>query len=108
MPSQFINANAALTTTEATVFTANAAGLRSAIVHGLYVSNTSDLTGTVVTLKVYDSSAGTSREILHKVPIAPNSTLVLEKPINLEPNDELRAFSSNIYCNAFASILLIS
>jgi len=108
MPSQFVNAHKALNTTTQSVFTANQSGLKGAVIHGLYVSNTSDLTGTTVDLSVYDSSSGSSRKILNKVPIAPNSTLVLEKPINLEPNDELRASSGNIYCEAFASVLLLT
>ena len=108
MPSTFLNAHRALTTTESTIYTANAVGTRSVVIHGLYFSNTSDLTGTTVTLSVYDSVTTTTRKILNKVPIAPNSTLVLEKPINLKPNDELRAEASNIYCEAFASVLLLT
>lgn len=108
MPSTFLNAHRALTTTDTTVYTANSPGTRSVVIHGLYFSNTSDLTGTTVTLSVYDATTTTLRRILNKVPIAPNSTLVLEKPINLKPNDELRAKSSNIYCEAFASVLLLT
>lgn len=108
MASTFINAHAELSPTESSIFVANTVGLRSAVVHGIFIANTGDLSGTLITLKVYDSSANTERKILNKIPIAPNSTLVLEKPINLEPNDELRAFSSNIYCSVFASILLIT
>ena len=108
MPSTFLNAHSALTPVEATVYTASTPGTRSVVIHGLYFSNTSDLTGTTVTLNVYDASTSTSRKILNKVAIAPNSTLVLEKPINLKPNDQLRASSSNIYCEVFASVLLLT
>jgi hypothetical protein len=108
MPSSFVNANASLSTTKQTLFAASQPGLRAAVIHGLYISNTSDLTGTTVTLIFYDGTTLQEREILHATPIGPNSTLVLEKPINLKPLDELRAKTTNNYCQAFASILLLT
>jgi hypothetical protein len=107
MASSFINASKTLTSISQDVYTAPS-GARSAVVHSIYFSCTSDLSGTSVTLTVYDSVGLTTKKVLNNVPIAPNSTLVLEKPINLKPNDKLSAQAANSFCDMVASILLIT
>lgn len=107
MASSFINASKTLTSVSQDLYTAPSTA-KSAVVHSMYFSCTSDLSGTSVTLSVYDSVGLTTKKVLNNVPIAPNSTLVLEKPINLKPNDKLTALAANAFCDVVASVLLIT
>ena len=60
----------------------------------------------VLQLFVTDSSAGTTFHIMKTVDVPADSTLVIEKPINLEAGDILKAIASATGdLEAFASIL---
>lgn len=89
-------------TTYSTVYSAS--GI--AVIHAVYISNNS-IGGTAeVTLEVVDDSSGVNIPILDKVPLRANTTLVLEKPINLETSDSLRIKSSTgVAITAFASVM---
>ena len=59
-----------------------------------------------VDITVTDSSAGTTFHIMKTVDVPADSTLVIEKPINLEAGDILKAIASATGdLEAFASIL---
>ena len=104
MASSFKNASCAVGITPTVIYTAGAA-LNAAVIHGLFFANT-NLSATVsITLEVFDNSAATTRKILDTVPVPPNTTLSIDKPINLEPNDIIRATATSAEIDAFASVL---
>ena len=85
MASSFKNASVTISAinTDTTFYTASS--VLSAVIHGLYIANKHATANVQVTLKVIDSSeSNAERVILHKVPIPPNTTMSLDKPINLE------------------------
>lgn len=85
-----------------TVYTA--AG--TTVVHAMYISNNSIGSNAEVVLEVVDDSASVNIPILDKVPLRSNTTLVLEKPINLEANDSVRIKSNTgVAITAFASVM---
>ena len=85
MASSFKNASHTISAadTDETMYTANAANQVAAIIHGLYIANKHATSNVQITLKVYDNSATSDNIVLSKVPIQPNTTLSLDKPINL-------------------------
>ena len=107
MASSFKNASHTISAadTDETMYTANAANQVAAIIHGLYIANKHATSNVQITLKVYDNSATSDNIVLSKVPIPPNTTLSLDRPINLEANDELRVASTHTDCEIFASVL---
>lgn len=107
MASSFVNATMSLGISVQDIYTAPST-VKSSVVHALYFSCTSDTSGTAVTLTIYDSLTSNTRKILNNVPIAPNSTLVLEKPINLKPNDKISASCVNTFCDVVASVLQVT
>lgn len=109
MASSFKNATVAVGTSNTTIYTApSSPTIKSAVVHGLFFANT-DGTATVnVTLQLVDTSSSISRNILYEVPVPPNTTLSVDKPINLEPQDVIRASASSANLDCVASILELS
>jgi len=101
----FKNATVAIPDTNtnySTLYTATS----TTVIHTVYISNNSVGANADVILEVVDNSATINIPILDKVPLRANTTLVLEKPINLEANDSLR-MKSNTGCpiTAFASVM---
>jgi hypothetical protein len=93
---------AAADTTFSTVYTAP--GI--AVIHAMYISNNSIGSNAEVTLQVNDGSSGIDIPILDRVPIRSNTTLVLEKPINLETGDSIKIKSATgVAVTAFASVM---
>ena len=107
MASSFKNAHTAVGTSATTVYTCGAA-LNSSVIHGMFFANTHGSANVNVTLELVDSSSGSSRKILDAVPVPPNTTLSIDKPINLEPNDSIQATASSANCDAVASVLELS
>tara|TARA_S200000501_G_scaffold60936_3_gene51485 strand:- start:18160 stop:18492 length:333 start_codon:yes stop_codon:yes gene_type:complete len=107
MASSFKNAAHTITAsnTDETMYTANQTNQIAAIIHGLYIANKHATSNLQITIKVYDNSTASNMTILSKVPIPPNTTLSLDRPINLEANDELRVASTHTDCEIFASVL---
>lgn len=106
MASSFKNASVTISAinTDTTFYTASS--VLSAVVHGLYIANKHATANVQVTLKVIDSSeSNAERVILHKVPIPPNTTMSLDKPINLEVNDVLKLAATNTNTDGYASVL---
>ena len=106
MASSFKNKTATITTanTDQTLYTAPAS--TSAVVHGLFMANTHASSNVGVTLKLVDSSnSNATTVILNAVPIPPNTTLSMDKPVNLETGDKLFVQASTTDCEITASIL---
>ena len=91
-----------------------AGGSVYAVVHALYLSNKSSTNSAKVNVKVTTDGGSTFFHVGKSLDIEVNNTLVLDKPINLEPNDILRVYadpnpdSSSVDVEAYASILEIS
>ena len=84
------------------------------VVHALYISNNHTINNGEVDVKITTDGGSTFYNIGTKLGIAPNNTLTLDKPINLEPGDKLRLVatplpdSSSTNLTAVASILEVT
>ena len=79
------------------------------VIHAIYISNVDGTNDATVDITVTDTSAGATFYILKTVDVPADSTLVIEKPINLEAGDILKALASTASdLEAFASILEIT
>ena len=105
---------AVVTTDNSSANIYTAGGSVYAVVHALYISNKSSTNEANVDVKVTTDGGSTFYHIGKSLRVAASNTLVLDKPINLEPNDILRvvaevnADSSSPDVEAYASILEIS
>ena len=113
MPSTFKNAGATLTTTDSgALYTASGSG--QAVVHALYITNKSVANQAFVDVKVTTDGGSTFFHVGRSLDVDVNNTLILDKPINLEPSDILRVYadpnpdSSSVDVEAFASILEVT
>ena len=113
MASTFKNAGAALGTSDSgSIYTAG--GSVYAVIHALYISNHESSEAINVHVKVTIDGGSTFRHVGKGLSVPANNTLVLDKPINLEPNDILRVYadvlsdSSTPTAEVFASILEVS
>ena len=80
----------------------------TSLVHALYVSNTGSET-LKVDLKMLDASAATTSSLITDGVVLPGSTLVWDKPINLEASDSLRISpNKNSSTEVIASVLQIT
>ena len=89
MANTFKNAGVAIGTSDTTIYTAPAA--TTGIIHAIYISNVDGTNDASVDITVTDTSAGNTFHIMKTVLVPADSTLVIEKPINLEPTDVLKA-----------------
>jgi len=91
-----------------------AGGSVYAVVHAIYISNKNATNLAKVNVKVTTDGGSTFYHIGRSLEVDVNNTLVLDKPINLEPSDILRIYadpnpdSSSVDVEAYASILEIS
>ena len=113
MPSTFKNAGATLTTDDSgALYTASGSG--QAVVHALYITNKSVANQAFVDVKVTTDGGSTFYHVGKGLSVPANNTLVLDKPINLEPNDIIRVYcdvltdSSTPTAEVFASILEVT
>lgn len=115
MASTFKNIGALITTNDnssSDIYTSPASTY--AVIHSLFLSNHSEISPAKVDVKVTTDGGTTFYNVLKAASIEQSNTLIIDKPINLEPNDKLRVF---VYTNedstvptvhAFASILEIT
>ena len=85
MANAFKNAGVALSSTNATTLYRVPAGVNSSVVHSIYIANV-DVTNSVnVNVEVSTDGAGSGSffHVAKTVPVPPDSTLILDKPINL-------------------------
>ena len=115
MASTFKNAGMAVVTTDnssANLYTAG--GSTYAVIHAVYISNKSSTNEANVDVKVTTDGGSTFYHIGKSLRVPVENTLILDKPINLEPNDILRivaeanADPSSPDVEVYASILEIS
>jgi hypothetical protein len=115
MASTFKNAGLDVGTSDNSsnnLYTAPGAG--SAVIHALYISNKSKINYANVDIKVTTDGGTTFYHIGKSLIIEPENTLILDKPINLEPLDKIRVIvqlnedSTVPVVHAFASILEVT
>jgi hypothetical protein len=108
MASQFKNAAVDLTTTDRTdLYTTPS--LTTSVVHNLTITNIDGIASANITIEFYDSSATTYYKLAHLVPVPGGSTLIFDKPINLETGDKISLTASAADdLSGFASIMQIT
>jgi hypothetical protein len=115
MASTFKNVGALINTNDTVasdVYTAPAATY--AVIHSLFLSNHSSLSIAKIDVKVTTDGGITFYNVLKSASIEQNNTLIIDKPINLEPLDKLRVVvllnedSTVPVVHCFASILEIT
>jgi hypothetical protein len=103
----FKNAGVLIGTSRTTAYTAPAA--TQSVIHALYISNIDGVNDGSVTIEVTIDGGTTYRHIAKTVSVPANSTLILDKPINMEAGDILGLTASVAGdLEVFASILEIS
>ncbi len=105
MANTFKSAASGSTTTIQTLYTCPAA--TTAVVHAVYLSNIDGTNDATVNLSISGSANFDHRSyILKTVDVPADSTVVVEKPINLGAGDKLETqASANGDIDVFASIL---
>ena len=94
MANTFKNQGAALTTGGAVIYTAPAA--TTSIIHSCYVSNIDGTSSVDVDIKARATSGDTYYHVAKTVPVPAGSTLVLDKPIDLEATGDIHMTASVI------------
>ena len=95
------------------IYTASGSGV-TAVIHAVYISNLSATNDAKVNVKVTIDGGSTFRHVGRSLEVDVNNTLVLDNPINLENNDNIRIYadpnpdSSSVDVEAYVSILEIS
>ena len=108
MPNQFKNASLEpVPTSDTVVYTCPIA--TQAVVHSLQLTNFDPALSVNATIKVKDASVVQERFLGSNLPIPVGSSLTFDKPINLEPGDQiiLKASDTN-RLSGFLSILEIT
>ena len=108
MANTFKSAATGATTGITTLYTCPAA--TSAVVHAMYLSNVDGTNDATISISVSGSANfDTRRYLLKTVDVPADSTVVIEKPINLGAADKLETqASANDDIEVFASILEIT
>jgi hypothetical protein len=108
MANTFKNAATGSNTSVTTLYTCP--GATSAVIHALYVSNVDGANDATINITISGSANFQTRKHLMKtVNVPADSTLIVEKPINLGAGDKLETqASANDDLEVFASILEIT
>jgi len=108
MANTFKNAATGSNTDITTLYTCP--GATSAVIHALYVSNVDGTNDATINVTISGSANFTTRRhIMKTVNVPADSTLIVEKPINLGAGDKLETqASANDDLEVFASILEIT
>ena len=108
MANTFTSAATGSTTTLQPVYTCPAA--TTSIIHAIYLSNVDGTNDATIDISVSGSAYFSDRKYLLKtIDVPADSTVVIEKPINLGAGDKLETQSSaNGDIDVFASILEIT
>ena len=108
MANTFKSAASGSTTSIQTLYTCP--GATSGVVHAIYLSNVDGTNDATVNIAVSGSAYFDTRRYLMKtVDVPADSTIVIEKPINLGAADKLETqASANDDIDVFASILEIT
>jgi|TARA_B100000700_G_scaffold195668_1_gene215316 hypothetical protein len=104
MANTFKNAAKAVGNTNTTLYTCPAS--TTAVIHAVFISNVDGTNDATIDVLVTDNSAGSDFYIMKTVNVPADSSLVIEKPINLEAADILKVKASVAGdLEAFASVL---
>ena len=104
MANTFKNAAKAVGNTNTTLYTCPAS--TTAVLHAVFISNVDGTNDATIDVLVTDNSAGSDFYIMKTVNVPADSSLVIEKPINLEAADILKVKASVAGdLEAFASVL---
>jgi hypothetical protein len=108
VPNKFINRGVAVATTATELYSCPLS--TEGIIHALYISNIDGTSSATVDIEVsVDGTGGTFYYVAKTVPVPADSTLILDKPLNLEASDKIRLTASATGdLQAFASILEIT
>ena len=108
MAQTFKSASTGSTTTLQPIYTCPAS--TTAVVHAMYVSNIDGTNDANISISISGSANfDTRRFLLRTVEVPADSTVVIEKPINLGAGDKLETQASvNDDLDVFASILEIT
>jgi|TARA_Y100001951_G_scaffold13903_1_gene9077 hypothetical protein len=108
MANTFKNAATGSRTTVETLYTTPAA--TQTVIHAIYISNVDGTNDATINISVSGSAYyDTRRYIMKTVDVPADSTVVLEKPINLGAGDKLETqASANGDIEVFASLLEIT
>jgi len=93
MANTFKNAGIQVGTSRTTLYTCPAS--TTAVIHALYISNVDGITGSDVDIEITVDGGTTYRYIGKTLAVPEDSTLVLDKPINLEAGDILAVTASS-------------
>ena len=113
MASTFKNQGATLGVTDSGSFYTAPSGTY-AVIHALYISNHESSSAISVHVKVTTDGGSTFYHVGKGLSVPANNTLVLDKPINLEPSDIIRIYadvladSSTPTAEVVASILEVT
>ena len=108
MANTFKNAATGSNTSVTTLYTCP--GATSAVIHALYVTNVDGANDATINVTISGSANfQTRRHLMKTVNVPADSTLIVEKPINLGAGDKLETqASANGDLEVFASILEIT
>ena len=108
MANTFKNAATGSNTSVTTIYTCPAD--TTSVIHAIYVSNVDGTNDATIDISVSGSANFSDRRYLMKtVDVPADSTVILEKPINLGAGDKLETkASANSDIDVFASILEIT
>ena len=110
MANKFVNAgDTNISTTGDVIYTCDTATGTQCLVHALYLSNIDGTNSVNVTVEVTYDGGTTYVPVAKTVPVPADSTLILDKPLNLEAGDKIKVTASVAGdLAAFASILVIT
>tara|TARA_R110000824_G_scaffold126806_1_gene286448 strand:- start:215 stop:538 length:324 start_codon:yes stop_codon:yes gene_type:complete len=92
MANTFKNQGAAITTAGAIVYTAPAA--TQSVIHSCYISNIDGTSSADISIKARATSGDNYYHVAKTVPVPADTTLVLDKPIDLEATGDVFMTSS--------------
>ncbi|MBC8421930.1 MAG: hypothetical protein H8E03_00760 [Pelagibacteraceae bacterium] len=107
MANTFKNAGVAIGTSATDVYTTPTN--TTAVIHAVYITNIHGSNDATANIYVTDDSAASDFYIAKNLTIPNGSTVVLDKPLNMEAADKLRATADSASTlEAFCSILEIT
>ena len=108
MANTFVNAGVTLSSTSrTTIYTCPLS--TAAILHAIYISNIDGTNSVNATIEVTIDGGTTYKKVGYLLPVPAKSTLVLDKPINLEASDILAVTASAASdLDVFMSVLQIT
>ena len=77
----------------------------TAVLHAVYISNTTNSQVAYVDIKVTVDGGTTFRHIIKNCQVPQNNTFILDKPVNLEQNDKIRVVSNITGTETYLSVL---